>query len=189
MNTMTQTPSATTTLTLNESFMSRRNWFDWVFAVVVIAGGLFAFSRYSAFMDVYEKGILLGAMPAVIWLGWFWRPVRLLLLVVAESALLGTGSTDRPASKSTASVLPSTLQTVTAQAAIRATNSTKVTDFASRQRTVIETVNNLALTVIATNASPATSSTITGNASCKIICVLPSISRLASALPATKAIS
>ena len=68
MNTMTQTPSATTTLTLNESFMSRRNWFDWVFAIVVMAGGLFAFSRYSTFMDVYEKGILLGAMPAVIWL-------------------------------------------------------------------------------------------------------------------------
>ncbi|HNW01838.1 MAG TPA: c-type cytochrome biogenesis protein CcsB [Burkholderiaceae bacterium] len=92
MNTMTQTPSATTTLTLNESFMSRRNWFDWVFAVVVIAGGLFAFSRYSAFMDVYEKGILLGAMPAVIWLGWFWRPVRLLLLVVAGFALMGIAS-------------------------------------------------------------------------------------------------
>lgn len=59
---------------------------------MVIAGGLFAFSRYSAFMDVYEKGILLGAMPAVIWLGWFWRPVRLLLLVVAGFALMGIAS-------------------------------------------------------------------------------------------------
>ena len=34
-------------------------------------------------MDVYEKGILLGAMPAAIWLGWFWRPLRVLMLVVA----------------------------------------------------------------------------------------------------------
>jgi cytochrome c-type biogenesis protein CcsB len=92
MSTMTQPASQATTITLNESFMSRRNWFDWVFAVVVIAGGLFAFSRYSAFMDVYEKGILLGAMPAVIWLGWFWRPVRLLLLVVAAFALMGIAS-------------------------------------------------------------------------------------------------
>ncbi|MFM2275593.1 MAG: hypothetical protein RL211_1465 [Pseudomonadota bacterium] len=92
MNTMTQPASQATTITLNESFMSRRNWFDWVFAVVVMAGGLFAFSRYSAFMDVYEKGILLGAMPAVIWLGWFWRPVRLLLLVVAGFALTGIAS-------------------------------------------------------------------------------------------------
>jgi len=92
MNTMTQTASHTTTITLNESFMSRRNWFDWVFAVIVLAGGLFAFSRYGGFMDVYEKGILLGAMPAVIWLGWFWRPVRLLLLVVAAFALMGIAS-------------------------------------------------------------------------------------------------
>jgi cytochrome c-type biogenesis protein CcsB len=89
MNTMTQPASQATTITLNESFMSRRNWFDWVFAAVVIAGGLFAFSRYSGFMDVYEKGILLGALPAVIWLGWFWRPVRLLSLVVAAFALMG----------------------------------------------------------------------------------------------------
>ena len=43
-------------------------------------------------MDVYEKGILLGAMPAVIWLGWFWRPVRLLPLVVAGFALMGIAS-------------------------------------------------------------------------------------------------
>ena len=92
MNTMTQPASQATTITLNESFMSRRNWFDWVFAIVVMAGGLFAFSRYSTFMDVYEKGILLGAMPAVIWLGWFWRPVRLLLLVVAGFALMGIAS-------------------------------------------------------------------------------------------------
>jgi len=92
MNTMTQAASHTTTITLNESFMSRRNWFDWVFALVVVAGGLFAFSRYGGFMDVYEKGILLGAMPAAIWLGWFWRPIRLLMLVVAAFALMGIAS-------------------------------------------------------------------------------------------------
>ncbi|HSV54005.1 MAG TPA: c-type cytochrome biogenesis protein CcsB [Burkholderiaceae bacterium] len=80
--------TATTTLTLNEGFFSRRNWFDWLFAALVVAGGLFAFSRYSAYMDVYEKGILLGAMPAAIWLGWFWRPLRVLMVVVAAFALL-----------------------------------------------------------------------------------------------------
>ena len=37
----------TTTLTLNESWRSRRNLFDWVFAALVIAGGLFAFTRYA----------------------------------------------------------------------------------------------------------------------------------------------
>ena len=85
MNTATTT---TTTLTLNESFLSRRNGFDWLFAALVLGGGLFALQRYAAFMDGYEKGILLGSIPATIWLGWFWRPLRALMLVAAGCALL-----------------------------------------------------------------------------------------------------
>jgi len=81
--------TATTTLTLHEGFFSRRSAFDWIFALVVAAGGLFAFSRYAAYMDVYEKGILLGAVPAAIWIGWFWRPLRVLMLAVAAFSLLG----------------------------------------------------------------------------------------------------
>jgi cytochrome c-type biogenesis protein CcsB len=55
----------------------------------VIAGGLYVFSRYNGAMDIYEKGILLGAMPSAIMLGWFWRPLRTLMLVVAGFSLLG----------------------------------------------------------------------------------------------------
>ena len=40
-------------------------------------------------MDGYEKGILLGAVPAVIWLGWFWRPLRALMVVVSGFVLAG----------------------------------------------------------------------------------------------------
>ncbi len=80
--------TATTTLTLNEGFFTRRNWLDWLFAALVVAGGLFAFSRYSAYMDVYEKAILVGTLPAAIWLGWFWRPLRTLMALVAVFALL-----------------------------------------------------------------------------------------------------
>jgi len=80
--------TATTTLTLHEGFFARRNWYDWLFAAIVLAGGLFAFSRYGAAMDVYEKGILTCAVPLTIWLGWFWRPLRTLMLVVAAFALL-----------------------------------------------------------------------------------------------------
>ena len=83
--------TATTTITLNEGFLSRRNWLDWLFAVLVTVGGLYAFQRYSAYMDVYEKGILIGAVPSVIWLGWFWRPLRVLMLVVAALALMAIG--------------------------------------------------------------------------------------------------
>ena len=81
-------PVKNATLRLNESFLSRRNWFDWLFAALVVAGGLFALQRYADYMDVYEKGILLGAIPGVIWLGWFWRPLRVLMLVAAGFALL-----------------------------------------------------------------------------------------------------
>ena len=89
MNTATTT---TTTITLGDSFFSRRNWFDWLFAALVLAGGLYAFGKYQAYMDVYEKGILLAAMPAGIWLGWFWRPLRVLMLAVAAFSLLAVAS-------------------------------------------------------------------------------------------------
>ena len=79
----------TITLTLNQGYFSQRNTWDWLFAVITLAGGLFAFTTYGLAMDVYEKGILLGAMPAVIALAWFWRPLRALLLIVAGFALLG----------------------------------------------------------------------------------------------------
>ncbi|RZJ25286.1 MAG: c-type cytochrome biogenesis protein CcsB [Haliea sp.] len=81
--------TATTTLTLHEGFFSRRSAFDWIFALVVASGGLFAFTRYAAYMDVYEKAILLGAVPAAVWIAWFWRPLRVLMLVVAAFSLLG----------------------------------------------------------------------------------------------------
>ena len=86
MNTAT-----TTTVTLNEGFFARRNWLDWLFAAIVVAGGLFALQRYAAYMDVYEKGILLGSIPGAIWLGWFWRPLRTLMLVVAALSLMAIG--------------------------------------------------------------------------------------------------
>ncbi len=82
----------TTTLTLNESWFSRRNLFDWVFAALVLAGGLFAFTRYAGSMDYYEKPILAAAVIAMISIGWFWRPLRVLALVVAAASLLAISS-------------------------------------------------------------------------------------------------
>jgi len=76
------------TLTLNEGYFARRDWGDWLFALLAVVGALFAFQQYHGAMDVYEKSILVGAVPMVIWLGWFWRPLRNLMLVVAALALL-----------------------------------------------------------------------------------------------------
>lgn len=86
MNTATTT---TTTLTLDAGYFARRTAFDWVFALAIAAGGLFALMRYGQHMDGYEKGILLGTIPSAIWLGWFWRPLRGLMFLVAGFSLAG----------------------------------------------------------------------------------------------------
>ena len=80
------------TLRMNQGYFAKRQLLDWVFAALVVAGGLFAFVQYSAFMDVYEKGILLGAIPAAIAMGWFWRPLQVLMVTVAGFSLLGIAS-------------------------------------------------------------------------------------------------
>jgi cytochrome c-type biogenesis protein CcsB len=85
-------PSLAKEMTLKEGYFMKRNWLDWLFAAIVTAGALFAFFQYNNAMDVYEKGILLGAIPSVIALGWFWRPLRALMLVVAALSLLGVFS-------------------------------------------------------------------------------------------------
>ena len=77
---------------LNKGYFARRNLLDWLFAALVLAGGLFAFVRYQAHMDVYEKGILLGTIPSAIAMGWFWRPLRALMLVVTLASLAGIWS-------------------------------------------------------------------------------------------------
>ena len=76
------------TITLNGGYFQKRNWQDWVFAVAVLAGGLVAFMLYAGAMDVYEKGILLAALPSAIALGWFWRPLRNLMLQHMAGLLL-----------------------------------------------------------------------------------------------------
>jgi cytochrome c-type biogenesis protein CcsB len=77
------------TMVLNEGYFAKRNSFDWLFALVVIAAGAFAFFRYSNAMDIYDKGILIGTVPSAIMLGWFWRPLRTLMLVVGVFSVLG----------------------------------------------------------------------------------------------------
>ena len=82
----------TTTMTLNPGYLSRRNWFDWVFALLAVIGTVVAFGLYNHAMDGYEKAILAGTLPVVIWLGWFWAPLRNLMLVVAAVSLLAIQS-------------------------------------------------------------------------------------------------
>ncbi|MES2353756.1 MAG: c-type cytochrome biogenesis protein CcsB [Pseudomonadota bacterium] len=63
------------------SYLKRLNWPDWLYAFLLIAGSGVAFARYGAYMNSYDKGILVGACATLIGLGWFWKPIRVLLAV------------------------------------------------------------------------------------------------------------
>ncbi len=64
------------------------HWFDWVYAALLVGGVAYVFRLYGGTMDGYEKGILLLAASSFAGLGWYWKPVRVLLLAVAGLSLL-----------------------------------------------------------------------------------------------------
>ena len=80
----------TTTLMLGKSAnpLATRTPFDWIFAVLVLAGTGYAFHRYGSRLDVYETWILAGTAPSLIALGWYWRPLRALGLGVGAAVLI-----------------------------------------------------------------------------------------------------
>lgn len=79
-------------MVLQEGYFSRRSPWDWVFAALVMVGGVFALLNYQHAMDGYEKAILVGTIPSLIGLGWFWRPMRALMGGVAAASLLAIAS-------------------------------------------------------------------------------------------------
>ena len=84
----------TTTLTLGRaSLLGRRTWFDWVFAALIVLGAGFAWQKYQGSMDIYERWILVGSVPSMIALGWFWAPLRGLSLAVGATTLMVISST------------------------------------------------------------------------------------------------
>ncbi|MCA6218803.1 c-type cytochrome biogenesis protein CcsB [Ideonella sp. B7] len=79
----------TTTLPLGKpGWFSQRSAYDWLYALCIVLGAGYAFHRYDASMNDYEHGILLGAVPVLIGLGWFWGPLRTLALGVGAASLL-----------------------------------------------------------------------------------------------------
>ncbi|GGY09598.1 cytochrome c biogenesis protein [Pseudoduganella dura] len=73
--------------TATPGYFRRLSPFDWLFGLALLAGALFALNRYGAWMDGYEKAILLLAVPTFAALGWHWKPVRPLMLAIALLAL------------------------------------------------------------------------------------------------------
>jgi cytochrome c-type biogenesis protein CcsB len=70
------------------SFFKTLSIIDWVFAVLIIAGAVYAYNLYAYLMDGYEVGILFGAALGLIALGWYWKQTRILMLCIAALSLL-----------------------------------------------------------------------------------------------------
>ena len=71
----------------SQPLLKRLSPLDWLYAALVLAGTVFALGRYGAWMDSYERGILIGTAIAVTGLGWHWKGVRVLLAVIVAGGL------------------------------------------------------------------------------------------------------
>ena len=68
-------------------YFKRLTVVDWLYALALLAGALFALNRFGDYMDVYEEAMLLLSVPTFAWLGWQWKPVRWLMALLAMLAL------------------------------------------------------------------------------------------------------
>ncbi len=79
---MSATPD-TLNYDFNKPFLKTLSIYDWVFALLTIAGAFYAWNGYSSNMDGYEVGILFGTAITMVALGWYWKQSRTLMLSVA----------------------------------------------------------------------------------------------------------
>lgn len=70
-----------------QPLLKRLGWFDWLWALLTVAGTIYSHVHYAEFMDNYEIGILYGTAATLIWLGWAWKPTRQLSLAIALLSL------------------------------------------------------------------------------------------------------
>ncbi|WP_027867229.1 c-type cytochrome biogenesis protein CcsB [Massilia alkalitolerans] len=68
-------------------FFRSLNAIDWLYGAALLAGALFALNRYAHHMDIYEQVILVLTAPTFALLGWYWKPMRWLLPLVALLSL------------------------------------------------------------------------------------------------------
>ncbi|MCA8254981.1 c-type cytochrome biogenesis protein CcsB [Burkholderia sp. AU31624] len=69
-------------------FLARLSLLDWLFALALVVGAGYALVHDHAHMDDYDKAVMIGTVPALIALGWRWKPARLMMASIAVLALL-----------------------------------------------------------------------------------------------------
>jgi len=71
--------------------LRRLGWFHWLYALGLALGAAYALKLYSPFMDVYERSILVGTAITLAGLGWHWKGLRVLVIVIAAVSLASIG--------------------------------------------------------------------------------------------------
>jgi cytochrome c-type biogenesis protein CcsB len=70
------------------SLLQTLNILDWVYALILALGGIFAYTKYSHYMDIYEVSFLFGAVALFSYLGWRWKSMAKLILGIGAISLL-----------------------------------------------------------------------------------------------------
>lgn len=71
-----------------KSLLQRLGWQDWLYAAILVAGAIFAYSKYAQYMDAYETGFLFAFAAVFSFLGWQWKSFGKLVLGVGVVSLL-----------------------------------------------------------------------------------------------------
>ena len=71
----------------SSTLLRRLNPGDWLYALALAGGALFALRQYGGFMDIYDKAILLLTVPGLAAMGFAWKPFRVFLAVSTALAL------------------------------------------------------------------------------------------------------
>ena len=71
----------------SSTLLRRLNPGDWLYALALAGGALFALRQYGGFMDIYDKAILLFTVPGLAAMGFAWKPFRVFLAVSTALAL------------------------------------------------------------------------------------------------------
>ena len=81
-----QTPSDSSLLR-QEPLLKRLTAIDWLFSLALVLGAGYGLFHYGAYTNYYDKLVLVAAVPVFSVLGWRWKPVRLLMVLIAALSL------------------------------------------------------------------------------------------------------
>jgi cytochrome c-type biogenesis protein CcsB len=70
-----------------KTLLQRLDWQDWLYAILLVAGAVFAYVKYANYMDIYEVVFLFGAAVVFGYLGSQWKALGRLVLGVAVVSL------------------------------------------------------------------------------------------------------